>query len=264
MLDPTAACIEVTVGGRDYNLQQSPGALQAGRKEGTTGAAVWQSSVRAAEWLAGAQNPLFSLGILGERSEVLELGSGVAGLVPCVLAPRVKTVVASDQTQNLKLLRQNIEGNHTEPGGGKKKAAKMMAKKPPAVMALDWELDDIPTQLAVQGLKGGVDVVVACDTLYNYALIEPFVQACEDVCRVREHRWSSGSGGGKSEGGEGSVTPTLCCVVQQLRQTEVVEQWLERALESFRVWKIPSGMLTGGLAEGSGFAVHVCVLRDGK
>ncbi|KAI6815325.1 hypothetical protein KC332_g10319 [Hortaea werneckii] len=252
MLDPKAHEIELTVGGQDFLVAQSPGALQSGRKEGTTGAAVWQSSVRASEWLAHAENVLFTSGLLTGDSLVLELGSGISALVPCILARRVRQVVATDQQHILKLLQQNIDKNlQTHQTGTRKKAAEDSQHRVQA-LALDWEEDDIPKQLSANDLGTGVDVVLACDTLYNYALIEPFVQTCVEICRSRQaHREQTAS----------DTRPTACVIVQQLRQAEVFEQWLETSLRHFDVWRIPNGSLSDGLREGSGFAVHVCVLK---
>ncbi|KAI7163561.1 hypothetical protein KC343_g7374 [Hortaea werneckii] len=252
MLDAKAHEIELTVGGQDFLVAQSPGALQSGRKEGTTGAAVWQSSVRASEWLAYAENVLFASGLLTGDSLVLELGSGISALVPCILARRVRQVVATDQQHVLKLLQQNIDKSlQTHQTGTRKKAAEDSQHRIQA-LALDWEEDDIPKQLSANDLGGGVDVVLACDTLYNYALIEPFVQTCVEICRSRQaHREQTAS----------DTRPTACVIVQQLRQAEVFEQWLETSLRHFDVWRIPNDSLSDGLREGSGFAVHICVLK---
>ncbi|KAI6803296.1 hypothetical protein KC363_g2551 [Hortaea werneckii] len=252
MLDPKAHEIELTVGGQDFLIAQSPGALQSGRKEGTTGAAVWQSSIRAAEWLAHPENVLFARGLLTGEGLVLELGSGISALVPCILARRVRQVVATDQQHVLKLLQQNIEKNLQMFQTGTRKKVAEDSQRQVRALALDWEEDDIPKQLNANDLGTGVDVVLACDTLYNYALIEPFVQSCVEICRSRQaYREQTAS----------EVRPTACVIVQQLRQAEVFEQWLETALRYFDVWRIPNDSLSDGLREGSGFSVHICVLK---
>lgn len=251
MIDPKAKAVELSVSGRDFTLIQSPGALQSGRKEGTTGAAVWQSSVRAAEWLAAPDNVLFHSGLLHGGSTVLELGSGVSVLVPFFLAKRVKEVVATDQQHVLKLLEENIHDNAlTKPP---KKGKQNDTTGNIQALALDWEEDDIPKHLASNGLGDGVDFVFACDTLYNYGLIDPFVEACVDVCHLRQQKRHKGDEAGG---------PTACVIVQQLRQAEVFEQWLETSIRRFRVWRVPDNMLTAGLKEGSGFAVHILLLRE--
>ena len=169
MIDPKAEFLELSVGGRDYTIEQSPGALQSARKEGTTGAAVWQSSVRAAEWLAQSDNILFAKGLLDSNSTVLELGSGVAGLVPCVLSQRVGSIVATDQQHLTKLARRNIEDNiipvraRPPKKGGRKPPSTGRTAENVEILALDWEEDDVQKQLAANSLPKGVDVVLACD-----------------------------------------------------------------------------------------------------
>lgn len=252
MLDPKAYEIELTVGGQDFSIAQSPGALQSGRKEGTTGAAVWQSSIRASEWLAREENVLFTSGLLTGDRLVLELGSGISALVPCILARRVGQVVATDQQHVLKLLQQNIEKNLQTHRSGTRKKVSEASQRQVQALALDWEEDDIRKQLSANDLGAGVDVVLACDTLYNYALIEPFVQTCVEICRARQvHTEQTGR----------DIRPTACVIVQQLRQAEVFEQWLETSLRHFDVWRIPNDHLSVGLREGSGFSVHICVLK---
>ena len=115
---------------------------------------------------------------------------------------------------------------------------------------MDWETDEIAPFLADNGLTTGADVVLACDCIYNYALIEPFTQACADVGRVRQQ---------SSETDES--TPTVCVVAQHLRQPDVFEEWAEVWMRKFHTWRIPTEMLGEALGEGSGFAVHVGVLK---
>ena len=105
MLDPKADRIDLTVRGRDFTLTQSPGLLQSDSEGGTTGAAIWATSVRVAQWIADPENALFKHNVLGHTSSVLELGSGISGVVGCVLAPRVQRLVLTDQQYTLKLLK---------------------------------------------------------------------------------------------------------------------------------------------------------------
>lgn len=116
------------------------------------------------------------------------------------------------------------------------------------LFALDWEKDDVPSLLRQHDLESGVDVLFACDCVYNYALVEPFVQTCKDVCSLRDAE-------------DDTTIPTICVIVQQLRQPEILDQWLTAFLKSFRTWRIPSELLSDGLKENSGFVVHVGILR---
>jgi len=262
MLDAKATELELVIAGRDFTIAQSPGILQSRRKGGTTGAAVWQTSVRVAEWLARPPVGFTQLDILNPERSVLELGSGISGLVPCVLASRVKSVIATDQSHLLKGLRENIEANSAvrwKPMDGKpskRNASRRVDREASdniTVRALDWEQDDIRGFMEGNGILDGVDVVMACDCIFNYALIEPFVTTCVDICRLRQP--SAGAG-------EEMRRPTVCIIAQQLRQSEVFDLWLQAALRSFRVWRMPGGWLGEGLKERSGFVVHVCVLRE--
>jgi hypothetical protein len=254
MINPKAASIDLTIHGRDFTLTQSPGLLQSNREGGTTGAAIWATSVRFAQWIASPDNILFKHGILDASSHVLELGSGISGLLGCVLSPRVQNIILTDQQYTLKLLKDNVTANVVASSGKGKGRAKgtnlNRSGANIAVEALDWETDAIAPFLASNGLETGADVVLACDCIYNYALIEPFTQACADICRVRQQ---------SSELDESK--PTVCVVAQHLRQPDVFEEWAEVFMRKFHTWRIPSEMLGEGLGEGSGFCVHVALLK---
>lgn len=254
MINPKAASLDITIHGRDFSLTQSPGLLQSSREGGTTGAAIWATSVRFAQWISSPDNVLFKHDILGASSSVLELGSGISGLVGCVLSPRVQRVVLTDQQYTLKLLKENVAANVVQDAGKGKKQPRWTNQNQSgnniAVEALDWETDSIPPFLTATSLPSGVDVVLACDCIYNYALIEPFTQACADICRVRQQN---------SELDESK--PTVCVVAQHLRQPDVFEEWAEVFTRTFRTWRIPSELLGEALGEGSGFAVHIAVLQ---
>ncbi|KAF3360118.1 Phosphoenolpyruvate carboxykinase [ATP] [Verticillium dahliae VDG1] len=95
------------------------------------------------------------------------------------------------------------------------------------------------------------DLVVACDCIYNDALVEPLVQTSVDACLLR-----------RRDEGATAREPTLCIVAQQLRSPEVFEAWLKAFHRRFRVWRVPDQVVGEGLAVGSGFVVHVGILRD--
>jgi hypothetical protein len=100
---------------------------------------------------------------------------------------------------------------------------------------------------AAAAAAGSFDAVVACDCIYNEALIEPFVATCADLCRLR---------------GEETEEPCVCVIAQQLRDPLVFEAWLVRFARSFHTWRVPDALLSEGLRSGTGFVVHVGVLRD--
>lgn len=246
MLDPKSQTVEVTIGGRDFSIKQSPGVLQSYREGGTTGAALWRTSVRFAEWLATERNTFFQHGVLGSDSTVLELGAGIAGLTSSVLASRVRKVVATDQQYALKLLKENIETNAPRAKATKHARHSEVVE----VAALDWETDSIHGFLATHGLTSGVDAIVACDCVYNYALIKPLAEACTEICQARQQ-----------DGQENILRPTVVLIAQQLRQPEVFEEWLETFMRSLRVWRLPAEILGQNLAESSGFCVHFAALK---
>jgi len=97
--------------------------------------------------------------------------------------------------------------------------------------------------------KSSFDAVIACDCIYNDVLIDPLVQTCIDVCKLRA------SDATRNE------EFTVCIVAQQLRSAEVFEGWLKAFHKAFRVWRLPNEELIDGLKEDSGFVLHIGVLR---
>ncbi|EME44342.1 hypothetical protein DOTSEDRAFT_71994 [Dothistroma septosporum NZE10] len=252
MVDAKAEALELTIAGRDFEITQSPGVLQSSRGGGTTGAAVWQTSVRLAEWLAWSENPLFKYALLGARSTALELGAGISGVVPLVLRPRIKQCFATDQSYVLKALNDNVSANSKDSKAHGKKRAKPGLQSTISTFALDWENDNVTSVLTANGVELGSDLLLAVDCIYNYALIEPLVQTCTDICKMRSQK--DGDGGIEA-------APTICVIAQQLRQPDVFELWLQCFHRRFRVWRLPDDLLSDGLKENSGFVVHFGILR---
>lgn len=229
---------------------------------------MWKVTPLFAEWIASADNILFRQGILHSHSTALELGCGISGIVALALGPKVKKYVATDQDYALKLLKQNIADNSQNSSyrneKGKAKTTRKAARAASAtatgniqIMALDWELDSLSTlpellQAETPDVRGsapgGVGALIACDCIYNEALIEPFVKTCNDICRLRRDSTEN--------------TPTICIVAQQLRSSQVFEVWLSTFHSSFHVWRVPENLLTEGLKENSGFVVHIGILRS--
>lgn len=251
MFDPSATEVELSTLGRDWTIKQSPGILQSNRDGGTTGAVIWRMSVKFAEWLASPQNALFEHGIFHSNSIILELGSGVSGIVPLTLSPKVKTAIATDQQYILKLLQENITENipsgHDSSSQRKSSKARSQSNNV-KVLPLDWENDDPGSLLRSHGIEDGVDGLLVCDCIFNYALIEPLVQTCVGVCKLRQ--------------GEHAARPTICIITQQLRQAEVFEQWLQAFMKDFQVWRIPPSMLSAEMQPDCGFVIHVGLLHQ--
>ena len=155
------------------------------------------------------------------------------------LGPKVSSYTATDQPYVLKLLRQNISSN-LDTVLPKRKAKHKSKPSPASITAteLDWQTS-LTTHLPSPSL------IIACDCIYNESLIEPLNSTCAALCRLNSDE----------------EKPTLCVVAQQLRSPEVFEAWLKSFCDKFVVWQVPDGMVDEGLREGSGFVVHVGVVR---
>ncbi|KAL1302036.1 hypothetical protein AAFC00_002484 [Neodothiora populina] len=256
IIDDRAPLLALTIGKRDLTIRQAPTVLNSTREGGTTGAVVWKVTPRFATWLASPDNLLFRTSVLSQNSTVLEIGAGIAGVVPALLAPLIKHYIATDQSYALKLLRENIVANSITQVGSNRaqqktpRRVKVEAARNVDVLPLDWETDDVQSLLrSNDASRKGVDLVVACDCIYNYALIKPFVQTCMDVCRMR----------GSDDNSDDK--PTVCVVAQQLRQPDVFEEWLAEFGRAFRTWRVPDDVLTPELRENSGFVLHMGILK---
>lgn len=250
MLDSHATALDVTIAGKDFTILQSPGILNSSRAGGTTGAALWKVTPLLAEWLSTPKNALFELGVLGPDSSILELGAGTAGVLYVLLKPRIARYIASDQQYALKLLGENIRNNtlvqrHGAIKRSRKSTDRSVTSAMPDLLALDWETDDVSSLLKDHSITAGVDLVIACDCIYNYVLIKPFVQTCIDVCRTRPS----------------DQRPTVCLIAQQLRLPDVFEEFLSLFMQHFHVWRLSETTLGPRFNDTSGFVVHVGVLH---
>ncbi|KAB8073448.1 hypothetical protein BDV29DRAFT_135989 [Aspergillus leporis] len=273
-VDSRATSVDVTIHGQDYTIHQSPTLLSSSRAGGTTGAVLWKITPLFAEWITNKSNPLWSHTLLSPTSTVVELGCGISGLIALSLSPSITHYIATDQEYVHRLLRQNLESNiittsrsRPKPSGKRhtyKSAAAAVPRSNITFTSLDWETD-VPASLK-DSIEGGVvgeedkgfDVLVSCDCIYNDTLIAPLVRTCADVCRLRPV-YRPGR-----ELGVGERNPTVCVIAQQQRSPEVFEAWLREALRVFRVWRVGDEVLGGGLGSGSGYLVHLLVLRDGE
>lgn len=238
---------------------------------------VWKITPLVAEYLASADGILRASGVLGPSARVLELGCGVSALVGLVLAPAVASYVLTDQPYVARLVERNISENLAVPAvpaapaprrKGKTSSSSRTTTPAPNLRfaPLDWELDEVspgllggdegPGNSGSDG--GGFDVVIACDCIYNEALIKPLVQTCADVCALRKKK----IGGEKAAAAAvAENNPTVCVVAQQLRDPDVLETWLREFLRRFQVWRVPHDALSGALRSNPGFVIHIGVLR---
>ena len=258
-VDAKAPSLDITISGRDLNIIQSPGLLSSNRTEGTTGAVLWRITPLFAEWISLEENVLLQSSVLDRQSTVLELGCGISGIVAIALSPRVGKYVATDQEYVFKWLKPNIQNNTPKPKSFDK--AKRHGKVPEInsmsnnilIMALDWEsssVSNLPKMIEIHSADNvqSINAVIACDCIYNEALIEPIVRTCTEICQL-----PNASSLGKA---------TVCVIAQQLRSNAVFETWLSAFYKVFRVWRVPDNLLIEGLREGSGFVIHVGILRE--
>ncbi|KAL2061788.1 hypothetical protein VTL71DRAFT_7166 [Oculimacula yallundae] len=260
-VDSKATLLDMTIGDRDLSINQSPTILSSNRGGGTTGAVVWKITPLFADWITST-NFLFKLGILNSQSAVLELGCGISGIIGLCLGPFVSSYVLTDQDYVLKLLNQNLAQNRpgaSFAGKGRKSLSKTKRGSAPTTsiqppsnitaQSLDWETDEVTTSLTGSSSKSSFDAVIACDCIYNDALIKPLVQTCIDACKLRDVD-------------ETEKNPAVCIVAQQLRSSEVFEGWLKEFHKAFRVWRLPDEELIDGLKSNTGFVVHIGILRQ--
>jgi hypothetical protein len=173
----------------------------------------------------------------------------------------VKQYTLTDQEYVMKYLKENLLENsrttisHSIQGRkNKAKSRKGTAIDTPSksftnivAKPLDWETDEVATSLLGYGDGGkDFDLVIACDCIYNDALIQPLVQTCVEVCQLRP---------------ADATEPTLCIIAQQLRSSEVLEGWLRAFHKVFHVWRLPDNKLTTDLGSNSGFVIHIGILR---
>jgi predicted nicotinamide N-methyase len=264
-IDSKAQSLELVIQGRDMTIEQSPGLLNSNLTTGTTGAVLWKVTPAFATWIASENNPLFTELVINQNSVVLELGTGISGLVGLACSPRIKRYIATDQEYVLKALRRNIEANLATLNTSRK--GKILEKRSHIdILALDWEQTSItelpkliPDIQSTPKSVAGLDAVIACDCIYNEALIPPFVDTCVQLCQLREPAKTETTS--HNQGGM-NYQPSICIVAQQLRSHLVFEEWLRAFAEEFRVWRFPDSMLTEDLRDGSGFVVHLGILKE--
>ncbi|KAJ9197739.1 hypothetical protein DTO164E3_5593 [Paecilomyces variotii] len=298
-VDSRATTIDVTIHGNDFTIHQSPTLLSSTRAGGTTGAVLWKITPLFAEWISNPtnSNPFWSSSILHPSSTAVELGCGISGLVALALAPSIGHYIATDQEYVRRLFRANLDENiqtasssrlgssssSSSRGGPRTHTQNNKQKrgnKPTATAAgtkgtnnitfttLDWELDAPSTlketiqteQLPSSSYSSssetpdlGFDLLISCDCIYNESLVAPFVRTCADICRLRPAYVSDSEDSGSR--------PTVCVIAQQQRSPDVFETWLRETMRYFRVWRVSDEVLGKKLQAGTGYLVHVLLVR---
>ncbi|KAJ6786247.1 hypothetical protein PWT90_07399 [Aphanocladium album] len=259
-IDPKADTVDAHLAGADYTIHQSPGVLSSSRAGGTTGAVLWKISPVFAGWLSSPDNFLFP-SFLDQTSAVLELGCGISPLNAFALSPRVASHTLTDQAYVQRFVQRNLDENahllsrSSAASSSSRRRSKPKSGRPApdvniSFATLDWETDSpVPPPQ-----RRSFDAVLACDCVYNYALIPPLVQTCAEACRLRVKE--------EDDDGEVGKRPSLCIVAQQLRNDDVFKSWLEAFLRDFRVWRVPDDKLPEALRPSAGFVIHVGILRQ--
>ncbi|KAK3318292.1 hypothetical protein B0H66DRAFT_532802 [Apodospora peruviana] len=168
-----------------------------------------------------------------------------------------KTSHKKQQRETSSRSSKSTGGSSSQPGGQQGQQQNIH------FTPLDWETDGATPELlssstavsnnsktaTATATRESFDAIIACDCIYNEALVEPLVSTCADICRLR------------AADNRDEDKPCVCVVAQQLRDPTVFEAWLACFAESFRVWRIPDSLLTEGLRSNSGFVVHIGVLK---
>ncbi|KAK4867637.1 hypothetical protein LT330_001147 [Penicillium expansum] len=287
MLNPRAPSVDISINGHEYTIHQSPSLLSSHRAGGTTGAVLWKITPLFAEWITNPSNPLWTTSLLSQTSTVAELGTGISALVALVLAPSVRHYIATDQEYVRKLFQTNLDANASVPASsdnssskakGKSKGSKSSKSKPSSTAkpvdnisftTLDWETDQAASLKECMDLEAhgqvaeeegeedkGFDLLLSCDCIYNEALVAPFVRTCAEICRLRPAYVASSEEPGSRR------KPTVCIIAQQQRSPDVFETWLRETMREFRVWRLSDDVLGEGLRSGSGYLVHMLLVRD--
>lgn len=240
-VDSSAISLDVDVGARTFTIQQSPGLLHSDRVAGTTGAVLWKVTPLVANWLSASENILWELGWLRSDSTVVEVGCGISGLIALSLAPFLPlgSYVLTDQAYVMKILRQNITLNQISSLDRRLPRQKLQIQ----TLTLDWETDAASNVATFLGMGRSIDLIVACDCIYNEYLIEPFVSTCALLCALR----ASG------------LKKTGLLIAQQLRSEDVLQTWLEEMLKTFVIFRVPAVLLPEELRKG--YVVHLTILR---
>ncbi|KAJ5931703.1 hypothetical protein N7516_006192 [Penicillium verrucosum] len=273
---------------RVRSAQTRPPRVKASNSQVVLSRFLWKITPRFAEWITNSSNPLWTTSLLSQISTVAELGTGISALVALVLAPSVRHYIATDQEYVRKLFRTNLDANASvgvpssnSKAKGKNKGSKSSKSKSNSTSTvkpadnisfttLDWETDQAASLKECmnsneahgqdeeeQGEEDkGFDLLLSCDCIYNEALVAPFVRTCAEICRLRP-AYVAGSGEPRPR-----RKPTVCIIAQQQRSPDVFETWLRETMREFRVWRLSDDVLGEGLKSGSGYLVHLLLVRD--
>lgn len=239
-INKSKTTINISCADNDLTIKQSLTSLSSNTQASSTGFVCWQTSSFLVDWiLTDPKCPFYKSFAEKQDLSILEMGAGVSGVAVSLLGPRVKNYVASDQKHILKLLKENFSNNvPTNKFSSETISTDNSNKAHPKIdiIEYDWEHP-------VQGLSNYnnvndrvPDMLIACDTIYNEFLIQPFLDACQQ-----------------------SMNNTNGLLIGiQLRDQSVIELFLEQTLESgLQLHYIPPESLSEDLL--LGFVVYYIV-----
>lgn len=207
----------------DLDLQQLVLLLAGNSARGTTGFVAWSVSQHLVLWLLWGERCPFRV---GSSTRVVELGAGAAGVLAASVGRGAGSYVATDLQPVQRLLSQNIACNTTP-------------QQQQHIHACEYDWEDPDTSEVVRLLGGAADLVVACDTVYNLFLIQPF------LC-----------------GFQALLGPGACGLIAvQCRDSDMMEEFVTALVAMpWSVHPTPSECLSSALAEG--YAVYWVLLGD--
>lgn len=220
--DRSSNKIEIILPNSQYGFEISQslsGLSDQKSNSSSTGFVCWDASIHVADWLLASRD---CPNKLSKDLTVLELGSGVGGIIASAIQDKVGRYIATDQKHILKLLEENILNN--------------TSKQNYHVVEFDWEnieyglqnLDDLGVS------NEAIDLIVACDTIYNEYLIPHFINALKST--MSHH--------------------SVAIVCLQLRDSITFEEFVNTVVDDdeLRAYNIPSDLLNDELT--GGFVVY--------
>lgn len=192
----------------------------------STGYVCWQTALYLTDWILLDPGCPFKL---TSSMTIVELGAGVGGILVSLLGPRVCKYIATDQQNILKLLQQNY--NNNKQSDTKKSKKKKFEEFSVFFTEFDWEYIDH----GVNNIKEivddtHIDLIIACDTIYNDYLIQPFIDSFKLL-----------------------MTPNVTGVVVglQVRDEQLVEAFAEQVLhEGLKLYCVLNEFLSTDLLKG--------------
>ncbi|KAL2901633.1 Protein-lysine methyltransferase METTL21E [Bienertia sinuspersici] len=171
-----------------------------------TGSWVWDSALILSHYITTRAYHEHDFSLQGKT--VLELGAGLGlpGLTASKLGAR--RVILTDLGPLLQGLRHNVDANRLSDRV--------------EVCELVWGTNELPNQL--KGSKGGVDVVLMSDVLYDPSLMGPLAKTLNMVCGSETLIWSA------SEVRD-STSECLCQLTSHgFEVTELPKQFIQHSL----------------------------------